>query len=274
MRKPVKIIITVMSIIFVLFLIVMVFVVLFCNSDADKTGEIVVELYEEPTKRGYEYEVLDPGIIELKEKKKTGGNWGAEYKVTWTFKIIKDGIVRIKWINPDSVQKWKNSESWIDTYIIDADNQYKVERYYLMERVFYLMCYPVKTDKGSIFKGYFVDINGAKRYYSIEDSENMITSINDLHKYLSDHFCDFEAVECFKNIGLKNCNLAMNKIEDHFYLLTPEFEYGKCTLYGVQDVFEIPQYVVLTCENKSDIRDENIEAIMNIFGEDWNQYKP
>lgn len=88
------------------------------------------------------------------------------------------------------------------------------------------------------------------------------------------HFSDFNEVEYFKNTGLKKCNLAQNNIEETRYSMSHEFSFEKCTLYGVDDISETPKYVILANDDKTETEDENIKAIMTIFGDDWNRYEP
>ena len=54
-----------------------------------RENAIVVSFSEPQTHDGYhEFEILDEGILSLKERKEKGGLWGGPYEVTWYFEIL------------------------------------------------------------------------------------------------------------------------------------------------------------------------------------------
>ncbi|MBR4144368.1 MAG: hypothetical protein IKU06_02780 [Lachnospiraceae bacterium] len=234
---------------------------------------IIVKLEESPEAGEYQFEILDEGIIELKEKEKMGGAWGNGYTVTWVFEIRRPGLVRIKWSNSFSLKKWKNADSWIDTYTIDEDMTYTVERYYLDEYMNYFFYIAKQTDKGKKIEGYFIDINGDKRVYTIEDNENSINDVSDLYDYLIAHFSDYRYIIFYNTEGLQKCNEALMRVPEYLYDEKLELIYDKKTLYGVNDSNGKTRFLVCATEDGFVSYDENIKLIMKIFGDDWDKYE-
>ena len=234
---------------------------------------ISIELYEYPD-TGYKYELLDEGIIELKEKKESGGNWGSGADVTWVFKIIKPGRVRIKWVYPDTTKEWKNADCWIDTYTIKEDFTYSVERYYLDEWLNYFLCYANRTEKGIIIEGYFVDINGDRRFYSIVDDNKKLCRVSDLYNYLMEHFSEYTPISFLGNEGLKKCNEKLMQINSDLYDTEMDFKYGQRVLYGVNDSDGQIRYLICASDENASLKVDEIADIIEVFGDAWNQYEP
>jgi len=235
---------------------------------------IVIKIEENPGGGDYQFEILEKGIIEFKEKERTGGAWGNGYTATWVFEIKQPGSVRIKWSNPFPVQEWKNADSWIDTYTIDEDMTYTVERYYLDEYMNYFLYKIEQTDKGKKVEGYFIDINGDKRVYNIEDNENSINNVKDLYDYLMAHFSDYKNATFCNTEGLQKCNEALMKVPEYLYDGKLELIYDKKILYGVNDSNGEIRFLVCAIEDNMASNDENIKLIMRIFGDDWDKYEP
>ena len=253
-----------------------------------RENAIVVSFSEPQTHDGYhEFEILDEGIISLKERKEKGGLWGGPYEVTWYFEILKPGKVRIKWTDPYSTATQKNANTWIDTYTINEDMSYSFESYYLVEEVLYLMCYATETDKALSYKGYFIDVNGDKRFYDITDTEGIINTVNGLYLYLTEHFSEYEPV---KGIGRKAFVECQNCIHDafkmsHFYndfkdiyekyaFEDMEFEYGKQILYAIPGWGEYHRFISCNTKETDAKIKKQLENILEIFGDDWRKYEP
>jgi len=253
----------------ILFMVVSIMVIIILY----KKDEIEVTIYEAPGENGYIYEIMNDGIIEFKERKEKGGVLGKGYNVTWVFKILNPGKVRIKWVCQDSVQKWKNSGSWIDKYTINADKSYSVERLFLDERVFYFLCYSEELNNDTVYKGYFIDINGNKRFYNFEDTNKEIETVNDILLYLTMHFEEYPPVEFIKNEDLKRCNRKLNLVDKDYVYSDLNIVYGKLVFYAIYESAEKEGYVICS-EEDHNVEDENIKAIMDILGNDWDKYEP
>lgn len=245
---------------------------MFNNSE----DNLIVVTFEEPasTSQRHKYELLDNGVISFMEYTEKGGVFGSGYKAQWIFSINKPGMVRIKWENPNTLKRWKNADSWIDTYTIDEDMTYTVERYYLDEYMNYFLYKIEKTDKGKKVEGYFIDINGDKRVYNIEDNENSINNVKDLYDYLMAHFSDYKNATFCNTEGLQKCNEALMKVPDYLYDGELELIYDKKILYGVNDSNGEIRFLVCATEDSLASNDENIKLIMRIFGDDWDKYEP
>ena len=243
------------------------------NEDSNKT--ITVSFYEEPIAKEYhKYEIMDEGIVSFREMKKIGGSFGRGYDVTWYFDIIKPGFVRIKWSDPDYLQRWVNEKVWIDTYSIAEDYSYTYERYFLEERIFYIMCRTKEEGENTCFQGYFIDLNGQKRYYYVEDTTNIINSIKDLHLFLTERFTEYEPVKFIGNSGLKECNGYLNKIEENDFQQNIDCSKNDETLYAIHYRGNNIYYLKCSSKNTSVIDNENTDAIMEIFGDDWDKIEP
>lgn len=253
-----------------------------------RKNAIVISFSEPQPHNGYhEFELLDEGIISFKNRKEEGGLWGGPYEVTWYFEILKPGKVRIKWTDPYNTSTDKNANTWIDTYTIKEDMTYTFERYYLVEDVMYIMCYATKTDSMVSYLGYFIDVNGDKRFYDITDSEMKLNTVKGLYLFLKEHFSEYEPV---KGIGRKAFEECQKCIHDafkmsHFYndfkdiyekyaFEDMEFEYGKQVLYAVPSWGEYIRFISCnTDETDAEIK-KHLENILEIFGDDWGKYEP
>lgn len=242
--------------------------------DSNKT--ITVSFYEEPIAKEYhKYEIMDKGIVSFREMKEVGGSFGRGYDVTWYFDIIKPGIVRIKWSDPDYMQRWVNEQVWIDTYSIAEDYSFTYERYFLEESVFYIMCKTKEEGEKVCFQGYFIDLNGQKRYYYIEDTNNEIVSMRDLYLFLTRHFKEYEPVEFYGNEGLKKCNSYLNNIDSSLYSSDIELPINDSMLLAIDDLGSSIRYLI--CASKSNTmytKNESIKAVMEMFGDNWDLYEP
>ena len=126
-RKFIFIIFFVIMAILCLSFFLIMFKVFKFSSVKNDSEEIVVNLYEKPTRPSYTYEILDKGIIELKEIKKEKVIWQEGYNITWFFRILSPGIVRIKWTTQDDSLELDQAKGWIDTYTIYKDYSYSLE---------------------------------------------------------------------------------------------------------------------------------------------------
>lgn len=253
-----------------------------------RENAIVVSFSEPQPHDGYhEFEILDEGIISLKKRKEKGGLWGGPYEVTWYFEILKPGKVRIKWTDPYNNATHKNANTWIDAYTINEDMSYSFESYYLVEEVFYFMCYATKIDRLVSYKGYFIDINGDKRLFDITDTEGKINTVKDLYLYLTEHFSEYVPV---KGIGRKAFEECQKCIYDAFKMShnyndfkdiyetyafeDMEFEYGKQMLYAVPGWGAYIRFISCnTNETDPEIK-KQLENILEIFGDDWGKIEP